>query len=61
VKERIEQVSEERLKEARKFIVWGDVLLALAGASTIVYMLVDFNEFVYRAVTPDPAAATARG
>ena len=35
-------------------IGWYDVLLALLGASTIVYMLVDFNEFVYRAVTPDP-------
>jgi len=34
-------------------IGWYDVLLALLGASTIVYMLVDFNEFVYRAVTPD--------
>ncbi len=34
-------------------IGWYDVLLALLGASTIAYMLIDFNEFVYRAVTPD--------
>ena len=30
-----------------------DVLLALAGLGTIVYMLVDFEEFIYRAVTPE--------
>lgn len=34
-------------------LAWYDVLLALLGASTIVYMLVDFEEFIYRAVTPD--------
>jgi TRAP-type uncharacterized transport system fused permease subunit len=35
-------------------IAWYDVVLALLGAATIVYMLVDFDAFVYRAVTPDP-------
>ena len=34
-------------------IAWYDVVLALLGAATIVYMLVDFEEFIYRAVTPE--------
>ena len=34
-------------------IAWYDVILALLGVSCIVYMLVDFDQFVYRAVTPD--------
>ena len=35
-------------------IAWYDVLLACIGAGTIVYMLLDFDAFIYRAVTPDP-------
>ena len=35
-------------------IAWYDVFLALLGAATIAYMLVDFDAFIYRAVTPDP-------
>lgn len=34
-------------------IAWYDVILALLGVSCILYMLVDFDQFVYRAVTPD--------
>ena len=33
-------------------IAWYDIGLALLGVSTIVYMLFDFEEFIYRAVTP---------
>jgi TRAP transporter 4TM/12TM fusion protein len=35
-------------------IAWYDVILALLGVATIAYMLIDFDAFVYRAVTPDP-------
>lgn len=34
-------------------IAWYDIILALLGAATILYMLVDFEDFIYRAVTPD--------
>ncbi len=34
-------------------IAWYDICLALIGAATIVYMLVDFEDFIYRAVTPN--------
>ena len=34
-------------------IAWYDICLALLGVSTIVYMLVDFETFIYRAVTPN--------
>jgi len=34
-------------------IAWYDVCLAVIGAGTVVYMLVDFEEFIYRAVTPN--------
>lgn len=30
-----------------------DIILALAGLATILYMLVDFEDFIYRAVTPE--------
>jgi TRAP transporter 4TM/12TM fusion protein len=39
-------------RKSRQRIAWYDVLLALTGVATIVYMLVDFEEFIYRAVTP---------
>ncbi len=35
-------------------IAWYDVCLALLGVATVVYMLADFEGFIYRAVTPDP-------
>ncbi len=34
-------------------IAWYDVCLAVIGAGTVVYMLVDFEDFIYRAVTPN--------
>jgi TRAP transporter 4TM/12TM fusion protein len=34
-------------------IAWYDICLAVIGAGTLVYMLVDFEEFIYRAVTPN--------
>ncbi|HOW55613.1 MAG TPA: TRAP transporter fused permease subunit, partial [Syntrophorhabdaceae bacterium] len=43
-------VSKKRLSS----LAWYDVVLALIGVSTIVYMLVDFETFIYRAVTPEP-------
>ncbi|HSO71800.1 MAG TPA: TRAP transporter fused permease subunit, partial [Thermodesulfobacteriota bacterium] len=39
-------------RKSRHRIAWYDILLALLGVSTIVYMLFDFEEFIYRAVTP---------
>jgi TRAP transporter 4TM/12TM fusion protein len=39
-------------RKSRQRIAWYDVLLALIGVATIVYMLFDFEEFIYRAVTP---------
>jgi TRAP transporter 4TM/12TM fusion protein len=41
---------------AKKFktrITLVDILLALAGLGTILYMLIDFEDFIYRAVTPE--------
>ncbi|MEW6187489.1 MAG: TRAP transporter fused permease subunit [Thermodesulfobacteriota bacterium] len=40
------------LKKYRHRLAWYDVVLALMGVATIVYMLIDFEEFIYRAVTP---------
>lgn len=34
-------------------IAWYDVLLAFVGVGTIVYMLLDFDSFIERAVTPE--------
>ena len=39
-------------KKVKHRIAWYDIGLALLGVSTIVYMLFDFEEFIYRAVTP---------
>jgi len=36
----------------RSRIHWSDVVLALLGVSTIAYLLVDFDDFIERAVTP---------
>ncbi len=35
-------------------IAWYDICLALLGVSSVVYMLADFESFIYRAVTPNP-------
>jgi TRAP transporter 4TM/12TM fusion protein len=40
------------VKRKKYRIGWYDFVLALLGVSTIVYMLMDFEEFIYRAVTP---------
>ena len=40
-------------KKREGAIAWYDVLLALLGAACIIYMLVDFEDFIYRAVTPN--------
>jgi len=39
-------------RKSKQRIAWYDLLLALLGVSTIAYMLFDFEEFIYRAVTP---------
>lgn len=41
------------LKKLKHRIPWYDIGLALLGVSTIVYMLIDFEDFIYRAVTPN--------
>jgi TRAP transporter 4TM/12TM fusion protein len=40
-------------KKMRGTIAWYDVLLAFISVVPIVYMLYDFEGFIYRAVTPD--------
>jgi TRAP transporter 4TM/12TM fusion protein len=40
-------------KKFRSRITLVDILLALAGLGTILYMLIDFEDFIYRAVTPE--------
>jgi len=39
-------------KRFRNSIQWFDLVLALLGVATIVYLLVDFDDFIERAVTP---------
>ena len=39
-------------RKSKQRLAWYDVLLALLGVATIGYMLFDFEEFIYRAVTP---------
>ena len=41
------------MKKMRGSIAWYDVLLAFISVVPIVYMLYDFEGFIYRAVTPD--------
>ncbi|NTU60116.1 MAG: C4-dicarboxylate ABC transporter permease, partial [Deltaproteobacteria bacterium] len=36
----------------RNRLLWYDVLLALLSLATVVYLLWDFDQFIYRAVTP---------
>jgi len=39
-------------RKSRQRIAWYDIFLALLGVAAIAYMLFDFEEFIYRAVTP---------
>src|SRR4030066_62421 len=39
------------LKRFRNRIFWYDYLLSVLGVATIVYIFLDFEEFIYRAVT----------
>jgi TRAP transporter 4TM/12TM fusion protein len=41
------------LKRFKNRIIWYDYILALLGIAVIVYMLVDFNQFIYRSVIPN--------
>ncbi|HEU4385217.1 MAG TPA: TRAP transporter fused permease subunit [Anaeromyxobacteraceae bacterium] len=40
-------------KRFRHRILWLDVLLALLGVATVAWLLLDFDEFIERAVTPN--------
>ncbi len=39
-------------KSSKNRILWTDVLLSLLGIAVIAYMLIDFENFIYRAVVP---------
>ena len=39
-------------KRFKHRIIWYDFILALLGIAVIVYMLIDFDEFIYRSVIP---------
>jgi len=41
------------LKKFRNRILWYDYILALLGIVVILYMLVDFEDFIYRSVVPN--------
>ena len=40
-------------KRVKNRILWYDYLLALLGIAAILYMLVDFDDFIYRSVVPN--------
>jgi len=40
-------------KRFKNRIIWYDYILALLGIAVIVYMLADFDQFIYRAVIPN--------
>jgi TRAP transporter 4TM/12TM fusion protein len=40
-------------KRSKDRILWYDFILSLLGIAVIVYMLVDFEEFIYRSTTPN--------
>ena len=40
-------------KRFKNRIIWYDYILALLGIAVIVYMLVDFDQFIYRSVIPN--------
>ncbi len=41
------------LKRFKNRIIWYDFLLALLGIAVILYMLIDFEDFIYRSVIPN--------
>lgn len=41
------------LKRFKNRIIWYDYILALLGVAVILYMLVDFDQFIYRSVIPN--------
>ena len=41
------------LKRFKHRIIWYDYILALLGIAVILYMLIDFDEFIYRSVIPN--------
>jgi TRAP transporter 4TM/12TM fusion protein len=40
-------------KRFKNRVIWYDFLLAFLGVAVIVYMLIDFDEFIYRSVIPN--------
>jgi TRAP-type uncharacterized transport system fused permease subunit len=40
-------------KRVRNRVLWYDYLLSILGVACIVYMFVDFEDFIYRVVTPN--------
>ncbi len=42
------------LKRFRNRILWYDYLLSVLGIAVVVYTFLDFEEFIYRSVTPTP-------
>jgi TRAP transporter 4TM/12TM fusion protein len=40
-------------KRFKNRIIWYDFVLALLGIAVIVYMLIDFDDFIYRSVVPN--------
>jgi TRAP transporter 4TM/12TM fusion protein len=40
-------------KRFKNRVIWYDFLLAFLGIAVIVYMLIDFDEFIYRSVIPN--------
>ena len=40
-------------KRSKNRIIWYDYILALLGIAVIVYMLIDFDAFIYRSVVPN--------
>jgi len=40
-------------KRFKNRIIWYDFILALLGIAVIVYMLIDFDDFIYRSVVPN--------
>ena len=40
-------------KRVKNRILWYDYLLALLGIAAILYMLIDFDDFIYRSVVPN--------
>ncbi len=40
-------------KRFKNRIIWYDFILAFLGIAVIVYMLIDFDEFIYRSVVPN--------